>query len=411
MSNRLRIVLTAALLAGIPALAAASHSFTLIDGASSAAGVSADGSIVAGSGVGGAYYWTVDGGRVDVGGTSAVGISGDGSTITGNMTDAGLTVAGLWTSNGGWQSLGGIPGGEPSGTSLSSAYAVNYDGTVAVGLAWEDAGTALAFKWTLETGMLPLPNFGERSARANGVSDNGNWVGGWDTISWGGRRACLWNSDGTAEHILDGVVDDGFGEIYWVSDDGSFAVGSTYDGYGGFRWTRDGGAELFDLLPGTPEFGGGWATAATEDGSVIVGGQDNGDFWSPEWNAWIVTDAGGKVALVDLLADQGITLPSGYRMASASGVSADGRTIVGWGYWNGVVFDSQAFVVTLAGDGIPGDLDGDGDVDLGDLAILLAAYDTCEGDPLFNPAADIDESGCVGLADLATLLANYGTGN
>ncbi len=58
--------------------------------------------------------------------------------------------------------------------------------------------------------------------------------------------------------------------------------------------------------------------------------------------------------------------------------------------------------------GVPGDVDGDGDVDLADLAALLAAYGGCAGDPHYNPAADIDDSGCVDLVDLATLLANYG---
>ncbi len=67
--------------------------------------------------------------------------------------------------------------------------------------------------------------------------------------------------------------------------------------------------------------------------------------------------------------------------------------------------------VTARGEtrGCPGDINGDGAVDLGDLAILLAAYDTCAGDPLYNPDADLDDSGCVGLGDLASLLAVYGT--
>jgi glucose/arabinose dehydrogenase len=56
-----------------------------------------------------------------------------------------------------------------------------------------------------------------------------------------------------------------------------------------------------------------------------------------------------------------------------------------------------------------GDMDGDGDVDLGDLATMLASYDLCAGDPGFNPVADIDDSGCVDLSDLATLLASYGS--
>ncbi len=59
---------------------------------------------------------------------------------------------------------------------------------------------------------------------------------------------------------------------------------------------------------------------------------------------------------------------------------------------------------------LPGDLDGDGDVDLTDLAALLAAYGTCVGDPDHNPAADVDGNGCVDLTDLATLLSHYGEG-
>jgi hypothetical protein len=57
-----------------------------------------------------------------------------------------------------------------------------------------------------------------------------------------------------------------------------------------------------------------------------------------------------------------------------------------------------------------GDVDRDGDVDVSDLAALLAAYNACSGDPSYNPAADFDDSGCVGLPDLAALLGNYGAG-
>ena len=56
-----------------------------------------------------------------------------------------------------------------------------------------------------------------------------------------------------------------------------------------------------------------------------------------------------------------------------------------------------------------GDLDGDGVVGLGDLSILLAAYETCEGDPFYNPVADLDDSACIDLGDLALLLAVYAT--
>ena len=54
------------------------------------------------------------------------------------------------------------------------------------------------------------------------------------------------------------------------------------------------------------------------------------------------------------------------------------------------------------------DIDRDGDVDLGDLAALLAAYGSVTEDPNYNPDADFDDDGDVDLADLAALLGAYG---
>ncbi len=53
------------------------------------------------------------------------------------------------------------------------------------------------------------------------------------------------------------------------------------------------------------------------------------------------------------------------------------------------------------------DLDGDGDVDLGDLAQLLSGYGITSGASFED--GDVDGDGDVDLADLAALLAEYGT--
>ncbi len=66
-------------------------------------------------------------------------------------------------------------------------------------------------------------------------------------------------------------------------------------------------------------------------------------------------------------------------------------------------------VVASLGSPTPGDVDCDGDVDLADLSVLLAAFGTCDGEAGYDPAADFDHSACIGLADLATLLGNFGT--
>lgn len=56
----------------------------------------------------------------------------------------------------------------------------------------------------------------------------------------------------------------------------------------------------------------------------------------------------------------------------------------------------------------PGDVDGDHDVDIADLAALLGAYGSCPGDANYLPAADFDGIDCITIADLAVLLGHYG---
>jgi hypothetical protein len=54
-----------------------------------------------------------------------------------------------------------------------------------------------------------------------------------------------------------------------------------------------------------------------------------------------------------------------------------------------------------------GDLDGDGNVDLTDLAALLSSYGATGG--MTYEDGDLDGDGDVDLTDLATLLGVYGT--
>jgi hypothetical protein len=86
-------------------------------------------------------------------------------------------------------------------------------------------------------------------------------------------------------------------------------------------------------------------------------------------------------------------------------VSPDGHiTVIGYGYNS----SSEQFEALLwEGGSIMGDLDGDGDVDLADLAQLLAHYGTTSG--AVYEDGDMDGDGDVDLADLAALLAVYGT--
>lgn len=57
----------------------------------------------------------------------------------------------------------------------------------------------------------------------------------------------------------------------------------------------------------------------------------------------------------------------------------------------------------------PGDLDGNGSVDLSDLAGMLSAFGSINGDVNYILSADLDNDGDIDLADLAGLLALFGT--
>jgi len=72
-----------------------------------------------------------------------------------------------------------------------------------------------------------------------------------------------------------------------------------------------------------------------------------------------------------------------------------------------LVMDSDKTVTAVFAPECFGDLDGDGDVDLADLAQLLAHYGTPSG--ATYEQGDLDGDGDVDLADLAALLAVYGT--
>lgn len=56
-----------------------------------------------------------------------------------------------------------------------------------------------------------------------------------------------------------------------------------------------------------------------------------------------------------------------------------------------------------------GDIDLDSDIDIIDVALLLASFGVCDGHPSYLEAADLDSSGCIDIVDLALQLASFGS--
>lgn len=282
--------------------------------------ITPDGTTVVG-GNNGAWTWTQSTGQVLIGGTWANGVSADGSIVFGNGGFSPTTAA-TWTSGGGWQSIGGLPGstGCPD---LSNPYAISDGGDVATGLGW-DGCSAFAFRWHPVDGFEQLPQDGPFSSRGNTVSGDGTHIGGWDEATNGTRRAAIWFPDGSEEIILeDPVVNPvGAGEVWGFSTDGSIACGSGANA--AFRWTEAGGPESLGSIPG---FQGATAMAISDDGKTAVGFAGIAFFGI---TGFIWTEADGIQRFSDYAASLGFTLPAGQDFQYLPDITPDGRFVVGY---------------------------------------------------------------------------------
>lgn len=353
-----------------------------------ATGVSGDGSVV----VGGSSYsvygnqafrWTSNSGMVGLGDlpgggfiSNANGVNADGSVIVGwGISDAGQEAF-RWTSAGGMVGLGywpSEPGAEPS----SFATGVSGDGSVVVGISLFDYRYAYeGFRWTSVGGMgglgeLSAPFYGRE---AYGVSSDGSVVVGVIESSPYDYEAFRWTSaSGTVG--IDGNLFSGTSGAYGVNADGSVVVGSgTFDsGTQAFRWTSEGSMVALGVLPGNVS---SLARAVSGSGSVVVGYSEDNVGYQRAFR-WI--SGGGMERLWDVLVDHGVNpAADGWtNLAYASGISADGRTIVGTGVRNG---NSEAFAAFIPiGSDLPGDFNFDGNVDAGDYVVWRKTDGTPEG--------------------------------
>jgi len=205
------------------------------------------------------------------------GFSQNGSVIVGRVHIGSNTKAFRWTAGGGFQQIPDLAG--MSSFNASEARGVSADGSIVVGEA--EVSFPEAFRWTAESGTVGL-----------GLLPGGTY-----------SSAFAISADGST-----------------IVGRGNQNTGSGFQQYG-FRWTQGGGLQNLGWLPGGNS---SEVEAVSADGSVIVGRC----FVSGTSHAVVWTEAGGMVKVVDLLGD---AAPSNWVLQAATGVSADGKTIVGWG--------------------------------------------------------------------------------
>lgn len=307
--------------------------------------LSRDGRIVAINSNGEIFTWTEQGGFKDLGLgdvlNSSIGISADGSTVVaGRVGDDGATNAARWTQATGWKDLGHTPEACSLDNSWGSAYDVNRDGSIVVGLAWYCPG-AEGFKWTQQNGMVGLGHPDRASSRASAISANGKViVGFYEHPTQGFRRPVRWVNDSAAD-LFQG--EDNPGEATAVSSNGKVIGGQVWDGAGthAFVFTDQGGSVGLGTLSGR-----------VNDQSIVNGISDkgvavgfSGDFFTHGIQAFIWRAGAGMGSMQKFLVRNGANIPSNVTIDDALDISADGSTIIGT--WFDTSFNSGAWIARI----------------------------------------------------------------
>nr|WP_232897400.1 autotransporter domain-containing protein [Pontibaca salina] len=307
-----------------------------LGGSSYAQAVSADGAVVVGwskleSGSARAFRWA-DGKMTDLGTlggsySAAYAVSADGAVVVGESNhESGFTLAFRWA-DGEMTDLGTLGGRN------SAAFAVSADGTVVVGHSEFERGNSdyRAFRWA-DGNWRNLQTLGGTNSTATAVSADGAVVVGWSQTANSGTRAFRWTlADGKMASL--GTLGGTWSRARGVSADGAVVVGESQTANSGtraFRWTL-----ADDEMTSLGTLGGTWsiANAVSADGAVVVGQSyivNNSGIHAFRW-----TDGSGMKSVADWVVEQGDTVPLDYVLTKASGVSADGKVIVGDGKFEG----------------------------------------------------------------------------
>lgn len=370
-----------------------------------ATGVSDDGSTVSGYVAAGAsvrsFVWRSGAGAsfVTLPGASGLSnlqlqaISGDGATAVGRVSTAAGDIRAAFVRSGQVTVLPELA----SASRFTEALGVNRDGSVIVGQG-QNGSAIEAFSWRPAQGATGLgflsasALFGRQSA-ARGVSASGAVITGSSTAS-DGLLASRWVAGrSVTTEAPDPVLPGGsrVSEANAISGDGAYTVGFSNSQNGteafmvGPSPTNPALRAIRSLgdLPGGATTSIAWDVSA--DGSVVVGSSVDA---TNRLKAFIWTEAQGIRDLAEFLADSAGLDLAGWELTEARSISADGRTIAGFGIPPSGGLD--AFIVQLGpvacnpadiADflGLPGP---DGVLDGNDFALFLNALALPDNDPV-----------------------------
>ncbi len=346
--------------------------------------------------------------------SAALGVSGDGSVVVGesrHVNGGGDAQACLWSSS----DPVSLDFPESPWNQWSNASGVSRDGHVITGAVSTElcgCGTVQAVKWVDGTPMLlgDLPGGGFDSATDGPCSADGSVIcGRGTTASSQYYQACVWR-DGQLSTLpfLEGANPE-TSQALAVSGDGRTIVGfsssarSVHDRNHGeaCRWV-DGAAEGLGDLAGGNVVSIAWATS--DNGRVIVGIGNRSGGGLDGGAAFVWDPIHGIRELRQVLLDAGADV-AGWDLYAATGVSADGSTIVGTG--RNPAGAAEGFIAWITD---PGDTNCDGLVDNGDIdAFVLALLDPAAYAGAFPDCnilnADINQDGNVDNGDIDPFVA------
>lgn len=263
---------------------------------------------------------------------TAPAVSADGSRIAGNW----VNDAYVWSAETGFERLGTL---RDEDRSYAAAYGMSADGTVIVGESWGARGTE-ALRWDPVDGMQGLGHLGEHVfiSSAVDVSADGSVIVGND---WEAASCCrsssywytvpfIWDAKNGMRYL---TPDAEPGQVIAISGDGSTVIGDRQGDSLMWIWDEKSGLRRIGRsLPGTVENISPRDVSA--DGALVVG-RFSSDLADPGYQtdlagsaAFVWDRESGAKSLEVLLTALGVDL-GGWHLWTASGISADGTTIVG----------------------------------------------------------------------------------
>lgn len=281
----------------------------------------------------------------------ANGVSDDGSKIVGvsNETNTSRSNAVLWEGT----TLTVLAHLNPDSGPFqaSAAYGISGDGHVVVGTSVTSATAYHAVRWVDKGAPQDINGGGFIGSFAQRASRDGAVVVGHGSTATRLNEAFVWtsatgmrglgvlSSQSTDTRAMSRATD--------VSADGAVVVGFSQGGNDkaeAFRWTSAGGMGSLGLLTGGDD---SRAFAVNADGSVIVGSARRPSTVVPSIQdtlAFRWSESGGLQTVVDWLTASGVAVGDN-SFTEATGVSDDGRVVVGKGQING---HTQQFIARIA---------------------------------------------------------------